>query len=510
MTSITTSLASNALASATGVSTQQAESSIETKNRPEIIVCIGTVQTRKTAKYNTPVLASGNTDDIGIMFGFGSPLHRMAQKLYPASGNGSNVDTYFLPIEAPKTAAAEVQTIAVNAEKITKSFNGYIKLRDLPFEAAADIAGKVATIYQKNPAMSPRKTKLNSYETSYIPFTLIKDMGPVEIIQTLYDTLIEEISLPFIPSIQETESGVLTLTAKWPGSDSKFYIEIVNENDKPITAADYGVSFEIKTTTEAAGEGAIPDEALKVLDKEFGVTRVISQYSSTNVLNKLQEKFDSFRNPLIAQYVICYSSIEAPEHKTVKGTYDKEKLITLGTARRDDMVNVQIVGDYGNLRKLEYEERNQLLLAGFSNLVKEPDNDYILMDLVTFYHPVGKKNPLYRFDRDITVVANCSYRIMDKFENSEEWASAILVADGDITTNPKARKLKDIKAELNSIISGLGRDGFVADYVNAQKNTKVEIDKGNPNRININPNFNISGIARIFDVTNFVSFYLGS
>lgn len=509
MTSFTTSLDSNALASATGVSTQQAESSIETKNRPEKIVCIGTVQTGKNVKFNKPVLASGSADDIGILFGFGSPLHRMAKKLFPIAGNGSNVDTYFLPVPAPKTASAEVQTITVTAESVAKSFNGYIKFRDLPFEAAADIAGKVATIYQKNPAKSPRKTVLNSFETSYIPFTLVKGMKPNEIIQSLFDTLIEEISLPFIPAIDETNANVLKLTSKWAGSDSKFYIEIVDQDKHQISVAEYGVEFALQTIEQAAGEGIISDDALNSIDEEFEVTRVISEYGSTNVLDKLKEYFDAFREPLTAQYVICYSSIEAPEHETLKGTYDKEKLIALGTARRDDLVNVQIVGDYGNLRKLKYKARNQLLNAGFSHLIKRPDDSYILMDLVTFYHPIGKKNPLYRFDRDVTVVANCAYRLMDKFKNSAKWASAILVADNDVTSNPATKKLKDVKAEVNSIISGLGKDGFVADYVNAQKNTKVEIDKSNPNRVNINPRFNISGIARIFDITNFVSFFFG-
>lgn len=502
------SLDTAALASATAVSFKQRKQSNSAVYRPEKLVVIGQVQTGKTPKYNIPALCS-NADDAGVLYGYGSPLHRIACKLFPRSGNGCKVDTYFIPVEVPKTGAAEVQTVTITATNVTKSFNGYIKVQDLPFEAAADVAGKIATRYQMNPAQAPRGLDLNSFETKYIPFTLIKGMTAEEIADSLVDVLLEETSLPFTPAVEKSDGVKITLTAKWSGEDSAFKIEIVNEDDEKIAAADTGVTFNIERTTEAAGVGTIPNEALNALDTEFGVTRVVSQFANTTILDKLQEKFDSFRDALIAQYVICYTSKAAPENKDIPGTYDKETLITLGTARRNDMVNVQIYGDYGNLRRLEYNERNQLLKAGISNIVKKPDGSYTLWDLVTFYHPQGQSLPLYRYDRDITVIANCAYDIMNTFRDSEEWKSIILIADGDITSNPAARSLKDIKAALNVRIGLLGQAGFIANYVEAQKNTQIEIDSSNPNRVNMNPYFDITGVGRIFDIKNFVGFYFG-
>lgn len=510
MVAIEKSLDTAALASATAVSFKQRKQNNSAVYRPEKLVVIGQAQTGKTPRYNVPALSSGNADDAGVLYGYGSPLHRIACKLFPRNGNGCKVDTYFIPVAAPTTGAAEVKTVAISATSVTKSFNGYIKVQDLPFEAAADIAGKVATRYQKNPAQAPRGLDLNSFETQYIPFTLVKGMTAAEIANSLVDVMLEEMNLPFTPAVVTNDNAVtITLTAKWVGGDSVFSCEIVNEDDETITAADTGVSFTITRTTEAAGTGAIPTEALNALDTEFGVTRVVSQFSSTTVLDKLQEKFDSFRDALIAQYVICYTSKEAPENNEIPGTYDKETLITLGTARRNDMVNVQIYGDYGNLRRLEYNERNQLLKAGISNIVKKPDGSYTLWDLVTFYHPQGQALPLYRYDRDITVLANCAYDIMNTFRDSDEWKSIILIADGDITSNPAARSLKDIKAEINVRIGLLGQAGFIANYVEAQKNTQIEIDSSNPNRVNMNPYFDITGVGRIFDIKNFVGFYFG-
>ena len=128
------------------------------------------------------------------------------------------------------------------------------------------------------------------------------------------------------------------------------------------------------------------------------------------------------------------------------------------------------------------------------------------MDLVSFYHPIGKTNPLFRFDRDITVVGNIAYDLMATFRDSDEWKSVILIGANDITTNPAARTLNDIKAAVNTRIALLGQAGLIANYADAQKETELEIDSSNPNRVNINPKFDLTGVGRIFDITNFIGF----
>lgn len=187
-------------------------------------------------------------------------------------------------------------------------------------------------------------------------------------------------------------------------------------------------------------------------------------------------------------------------------SWDVASLLDTGNARRDDAINVQVVGDVGKLRSLSYQERNRLLKAGFSNIVRKSDGSYRLMDLSTFYHPIGKTNPLFKFDRDVTVVGNIAYDFMATFRDSDEWKSVILIGKNDITTNPAARTLDDVKAAVNTRISLLGLAGMIANYAEAQKETQVEIDSSNPNRVNINPKFDLTGIGRIFDIVNFIGF----
>lgn len=501
---ITKSLDVSAIASATSVSVKQKNQQNAANLRPETIVCIGQAQTGKSVTTNELNLASGNADDIGTIYGFGSPLHRMAKKLFPKAGNGSKVDTYFMAVAAPGTSSAEVKTLTVTATTgISKSLNGYILINDLIFETAADVAGKVATNAHNNPAKSPRGTDLNSFEKTAIPFSLLKGMTAEEAAEAIKEALDDYLEIPFTMAITD---NVITMTAKWAGSDSFFEFSVVNEHGETINSSVYGVTFAIARATEAAGVGTIPEAALDQMDEETGVTRVVSQYATTTVLDALKEKFESFHDGLVAQYVVCYSAIQAPESETVPGTWDVQSLITAGHARRDDSINVQIVGDLGNLRKLSYPERNRLAKAGYSNIVRKSDSSYRLMDLISFYHPIGNSNPLFRFDRDITVVGNISYDFMYTFRDTEEWKSVILVGAKDLTTNPAARTLNDVKAAVNTRISLLGQAGMIANYAEAQKETLVEIDQSNPNRVNINPKFDLTGVARILDITNFIGF----
>ena len=510
MVAITKSLDVSAVASATNVSVKQQNQNTAANLRPEILVCIGQAQEGITVDTNKLYLASGNPDDAGVIFGFGSPLHRMAIKLFPKAGNGSKVDTYFLPVAAPSgnSSKQSIKTITptVSSSGITKTINGYFRLKDQIFETAADVAGKVATNAHINPAKAPRGTILNSYEIKKYPFTLTKGMTTSDVLTAIKEALEDHLEIPFTMSINE---NVLTLTGKWKGSDSLFDFDIVDEDNEPLAAATHGVSLAVAVTQEASGVGTISSSALAAINTELGVTRVISQYASVTVLDALKEKFEAWHDGLTAQYVVCYSAIKAPESQDVAGTYDLQSLIASGTARRDDSVNVQIVGDFGELRPLEYKERDRLLKAGYSNIVRQANGSYKLQDLVTFYHPLGKTNPLYRFDRDITVVGNIAYDLMYNFRDTEEWKSVILASEKDVTTNPDVRTLKDVKAAANTRIGLLGLAGLIANYVEAQKNTVAEIDKSNPNRVNINLKFELTGVGRIFDLTSFIGFYFG-
>lgn len=209
--------------------------------------------------------------------------------------------------------------------------------------------------------------------------------------------------------------------------------------------------------------------------------------------------------------MLAYTGRLFKEDKTIKGTIDIEELKTFGNNRRDDSVNVIIAGIYDDeLRPLTYNERDTLLKSGISNLEPKSTGGYRIGDLITLYHPEGQKNPLFRYDRDITLLGNIGHDLMAVFRDSNNWKSIIIVSENLTTNNDAARTIKDVKAELDTRLRLYGKNAWIADVEQAINDSIVQLDDTNPNRFNINPNFELSGVGRIYDITNFVGFYFGN
>ena len=116
---------------------------------------------------------------------------------------------------------------------------------------------------------------------------------------------------------------------------------------------------------------------------------------------------------------------------------------------------------------------------------------------------------MFRYDRDITLLGNIGYDLMAVFRDSNNWKSIIIVNENLATNNDTARTIKDVKAELDTRLRLYGNNAWIADVEQAINDSIVQLDNTNPNRFNINPNFELSGVGRIYDITNFVWFYFG-
>lgn len=613
------SIKTDARASATGVSFYQKAQQEGAYLRPEKILFLGNYQTGKILEKNTIYSGSGNSDDVGTMMGFGSPLHRMALKAFPLDGSGANVETYFLPI--PEISSGTKHKVNLSVEGTAKSnATLYFRYKEQIFEAAADLASKVATIAHSNPALDPKGTKLNAFNYEKIPFTLKKGVSGKDILTEIKDALDEYVEIPFIAyvddkasalpakitsanpvdcttlsaddymiafsvdggEIQEINIGalpaetagdvisvvgamlsgliisaadgtaaettytltsstngtsskiviskptsgtdllaelnlsgsatgsastVLTLESKVKGESSQFEIDVVNSEYKPVTMDDYGVSFSSSVVEEAAGLCKI-DDYLENIGQELGITRVCSQFNDDNSLDAMKEYFLGWRDPKLAQYVICYTAKELPENNLAKGTVDVDKLVAFGNKRSDDSVNVQIYGDYGKLRSLKWELRDKLLKAGIPNLEPLSDGGYEIADLCTFYHQKSNKKTLYNFDRDICCMGNVGYYLLMSFKEAG-WKSAIIVGKDDITTNPRAKRIQAYIDKLNSCIRALGLAGILANVEKAAGYTIAEIDSTNSDRINANTFIEQSSVSRILDISNALGFNYG-
>jgi hypothetical protein len=510
------SLNPNSLASATSVTFKQEAQSTGAFARDEKILVIGNYQDGKSVVGNI-IKQFTNSNDVGIVYGFGSPLHLMAMKLFPEDNSGSKVETYFIPIDSPtENSTKHTVKVSVIGTIPNKNFNCYLRFKELVLEAPADVVGKIATGYQLNPAKAPRKIDLNIFNKVKIPFSIVKDNTNTEILNSLKNSIDEYTNAPSIGEfVTIDETTVFQLTAKWKGETSKFEVDFVDDNDEIITVDNYGIAFSLEILTEASGIVNLT-ETLNQITEELNITRIISQFNDTSNLDKLKNKCLSFRDGLICQWILCYTGKEYPENTLIPKTADIQQLINFGNNRRDDSVNVIIAGTYhdnsGNfdLRPLSYIERDSLLKTGISNLEPKTTGNYNIGDLVTLYHPQGQNNPLFRYDRDITLIGNIGYDLKTVFNNSEEWKSIIIVSENITTDNDSARSIKDIKATLDTRLRLYGKNAWIADVDKAIENSAVQIDNTNPNRFNINPSFELSGVGRIFDIVNFVGFYFNN
>lgn len=615
------SISSDARASATGVAFYQRAQNTGAYLRPEKLLFLGNYQTGKTIEKNTIYSGSGNSDDVGTMMGFGSPLHRMALKAFPADGSGANVETYFLPVPEIESGTKHKVNLSVSGTPTTNA-TLYFRYKEQLFEAAADVASKVATSAHSNPALDPKGIKLNAYNYEKIPFTLQKGKSAKEILTAIKEALDEYVEVPFIALVDDKASAtaariqssspvnctelteddyyvaysvdgegkkeisigtisaetaddvitalsghltgltlsadspdeaystftltsqtsgaaskieiltpsagtdlfaalnisgtangsstiVLSLESKIKGETGKFEVDVVNSEYKPVTEADYGVSFSTSVTSEAAGLVKI-DDYLELITEELGITRVCSQFSDDNSLDAMREYFQGWRTDTkIAQYVTCYTSKEFPENKLLSGTVDVDKLVEFGNGRRDDQINVQIFGDYGKLRPLKWALRDKLLKAGIPNLEPLADGGYQIGDLCTFYHPQGSKKALYMYDRDVCCLGNIAYNLMYPFKYDENWNSVIVISDDDVSTNPKTRTISAFVDKINSIIRSLGLAGLLANVESSIGYTICEIDSTNSDRLNANTFPDLSSVNRIMDICNMVGFNYG-
>jgi len=155
-----------------------------------------------------------------------------------------------------------------------------------------------------------------------------------------------------------------------------------------------------------------------------------------------------------------------------------------------------------------YPTRDYAMKAGCSTITVG-DAVVKLADIVTMYHPAGEADPAYRYVVNIVKIQNIVYNVTRIFE-SEEWASAPLLPDDQLTDNPKAKKPKNAKAAVGRMLDQLGLSAIIADPESAKAGTTANISPQNPNRLDLKIPAFLSGNTEIKDAEILFSFFLGA
>jgi phage tail sheath gpL-like len=155
-----------------------------------------------------------------------------------------------------------------------------------------------------------------------------------------------------------------------------------------------------------------------------------------------------------------------------------------------------------------YAERDTAVKSG-SSTIKVVDGVVTLEDIVTFYHPSGDPLPAYSYAVDNVKLMNIIFNT-DIIFSDPGWKSAPLIPDDQPTTNSAARKPKDAKAAIASLIDSLALAAIISDPETAKGTIIAEINGSNPKRLDVTFTVQLSGNTKIISVDLFFGFYFGT
>jgi phage tail sheath gpL-like len=155
-----------------------------------------------------------------------------------------------------------------------------------------------------------------------------------------------------------------------------------------------------------------------------------------------------------------------------------------------------------------YIQRNAVVAKGSSTNIKS-GNVAELADIVTFYHPAAEgKYPSKRYVVDLVKLMNVVFNVRLIME-SDELKGAPLVSDTTITTNTSAVAPKTIRTMFMNLADFLALAVIIQEPEFTKNNMSVDIDGGNPKRVNVHFPVKLSGNVEVSSTDVYFGFYFG-
>lgn len=322
----------------------------------------------------------------------------------------------------------------------------------------------------------------------------------------------------------------MTLASNWKGTSANaLYVEVVGEA--------LGTTYTIVQPTGGAGNPTL-DDALSQMGSVW-YTMVINALDAadTTALDALKTKGDERWGQLVRKPFMAFT-----------GTTESvvNDAIAVPEARKTDLINFYLVepasndlpfvvaaaqvakiaraannnpaADFLGIRcqtltpgvdsaQWDYAQRDQAVKGGCST-IEVVDGVVELGDIVSFYHPTGETPPAWRNAITHVKVMNILYNL-DLIFAASTWKTAVLIPDGQVTTNPLARTPAMAKTAANNMITSLGLEAIISDPAAAKLRTTAVINTMNPNRLDVGVRVQVSGNPKIRSVDLFFGFFFG-
>jgi len=458
---------------------------------PQRIAVIGQGATANT--YTTTPYQSSRPGDIGTIYGFGSPLHLAALKLFPTNGDGvGTIPVTFYPQQSHGSGVASVGDITptgtATAQGSIRVFIGEVRSEEIVIPDGAVVAGICTLIHNGVSAV------LNMPVTS-------------------------------VAGATETE-----FTSKWLWASAND-IKIRIEGTVP------GVTFGITQPVNGAANPDVNLALAKITTKWETFILNCMEPADTTTLDKIQTHGEGRWGTLERKPYVAFTGRTAAEPPAADAESDGRKTDRINSflvapdsgelpfvvaarqlAKIAKRANNDPAFDYGAQRadgilpgadaeQWTYTQRDEAVKKGCST-IEVKDGVINCSDIVTMYHPSGDPLPAYRHVVDVVKLQNIIFNLELIFA-VDAWNGAPLLPDGDPTVNPNAKTPSMAVAAVNTRLEALGLAAIISDVETAKASTRASIDSGNPKRLNVETTVQLSGNTNIVSVNLNFGFYFG-
>lgn len=437
----------------------------------------------------TQITSQGQAAEI---YGYGSPIHLIAQQLFPAFGDGvgSTLVTVF-PLD-DGTVAAEWTITPVGVPSAA-------------FTAVVTVGGKVS----QNVGIAAGASVADMTAAIDAAVSAVLDMP-----------------------VNSTDGGTeVTFDSKWRGASA---------NDIQVSiegGAEAGVTFAVAQTVVGSGNPDVTTPLTLLGNTWHNLIINALDWTDTTNLDRYSLAGEGRWGSLVHKPMCVFtgtpetdiavlttagnlrksdrtnSTISVPGATAIPFMYAARAVVriaqTMSTNPARDYARLTLSGLPAGPEEVQFDtnERDTLVKAGIST-VEVVSGVFELSDTVTYYHPDDEPIPGYRFVKDQVKVWNGVFLVAVEF-NQVKWDGAPIVdrADAAEVENPDAKDQDDFAAAIYVIIDSLVRDAMATKA--ADMKATVQVDFILPDRVDIKWTHILSSNGRIIAVDQSFGFFFG-
>ena len=481
--------------------------STSTPNLPQRIAILGEANEANQATLDTNPKEVTSLQQVGDLYGYGSPIYNVMRILRPRFGGGiGGIPTV---VYAQAKAGGSAQKVLNVTPTGTATGNATHTLF---------IAGR------------------NGVDGEFYNFNVVTGDTPAVISQKMADAVNAVLGAPMIGAVVMTPDAA-QFTAKWAGLTSQDINITVDTND-----TEAGVTYAVTQDTAGAGTPDIA-AALTAFANEWN-TIVINTYGAVTTIMDALEQANGIPDPetptgryqgIIMKPFIALTGSVADDPTSITDSRLNDVTIAIcpapGSAGlpmeaaanmavlfariSQDTPHLDVAGSsYPDMptpssigSMSSYDNRDAFVKKG-SSTVDLVAGRYQVQDFVTTYHPAGEVPPQFRYCRNLMLDFNVRYGYF-LLEQTNVVDHAI-AGDNDTVVAAKVIKPKQWKAIVDRYAEDLALRALIVDAPFMQDSIVVQISTTNPDRLETFFRYKRSGIARIASSTAEAGFNFGT